>query len=96
MEDHKLEAIIYLPSGVFKPYSGVSTAILIFTKTNAGGTDNVWLYNMESDGYTLDDKRVIWMRRTTISPIFLHAGRTLVPSLSASVLRRASLFPSRK
>ena len=57
VEDHKLEAIIYLPSGVFKPYSGVSTAILVFTKTNAGGTDNVWLYNMEADGYTLDDKR---------------------------------------
>lgn len=57
VEDHKLEAIIYLPSGVFKPYSGVSTAILVFTKTNAGGTNNVWLYNMEADGYTLDDKR---------------------------------------
>lgn len=46
-----------MPSGVFKPYSGVSTAILVFTKTDAGGTDKVWLYNMESDGYTLDDKR---------------------------------------
>ncbi|RDB55450.1 DNA methyltransferase [Paraeggerthella hongkongensis] len=53
----KLEAIIYMPSGVFKPYSGVSTAILVFTKTNAGGTEDVWLYNMEGDGYTLDDKR---------------------------------------
>lgn len=57
VEDQKLEAIIYMPSGVFKPYSGVSTAILVFTKTNAGGTDNVWLYNMEGDGLTLDDKR---------------------------------------
>ena len=57
VEDQKLEAIIYMPSGVFKPYSGVSTAILVFTKTNAGGTDNVWLYNMEGDGFTLDDKR---------------------------------------
>lgn len=46
-----------MPSGVFKPYSGVSTAILVFTKTDAGGTDNVWLYNMEDDGFTLDDKR---------------------------------------
>ena len=46
-----------MPSGVFKPYSGVSTAILVFTKTNAGGTDEVWLYNMEGDGFTLDDKR---------------------------------------
>ena len=57
VENQKLEAIIYMPSGVFKPYSGVSTAILVFTKTNAGGTDDVWLYNMESDGFTLDDKR---------------------------------------
>ena len=57
IENQKLEAIIYMPSGVFKPYSGVSTAILVFTKTNAGGADNVWLYNMEHDGFTLDDKR---------------------------------------
>ena len=57
IENQKLEAIIYMPSGVFKPYSGVSTAILVFTKTNAGGTDNVWLYNIEHDGFTLDDKR---------------------------------------
>lgn len=57
VENQKLEAIIYMPSGVFKPYSGVSTAVLVFTKTDAGGTDNVWLYNMEHDGYTLDDKR---------------------------------------
>lgn len=57
VENQKLEAIIYMPSGVFKPYSGVSTAILVFTKTNAGGTDNVWMYNMEGDGFTLDDKR---------------------------------------
>lgn len=57
VEGQKLEAIIYMPSGVFKPYSGVSTAVLVFTKTDAGGTDNVWLYNMEGDGFTLDDKR---------------------------------------
>ncbi len=57
VENQKLEAVIYMPSGVFKPYSGVSTAILVFTKTDAGGTDNVWMYNMEGDGYTLDDKR---------------------------------------
>ena len=46
-----------MPSGVFKPYAGVSTAILIFTKTNAGGTDKVWFYNMKADGFSLDDKR---------------------------------------
>lgn len=57
VENHQLRGVIYMPSGVFKPYSGVSTAVLIFTKTNAGGTDKVWLYNMEGDGYTLDDKR---------------------------------------
>ena len=46
-----------MPSGVFKPYAGVSTAILIFTKTNAGGTDKVWFYDMKADGYSLDQKR---------------------------------------
>ena len=57
IENHKLEAVISMPSGVFKPYAGVSTAILIFTKTNVGGTDKVWFYDMTSDGYSLDDKR---------------------------------------
>jgi type I restriction enzyme M protein len=57
IENQRLEAVISMPSGVFKPYAGVSTAILIFTKTNAGGTDNVWFYNMKADGYSLDDKR---------------------------------------
>jgi type I restriction enzyme M protein len=57
VDNHKLEAVISMPSGVFKPYAGVSTAIVIFTKTNTGGTDKVWFYNMQADGYTLDDKR---------------------------------------
>ncbi|MFR7592321.1 MAG: N-6 DNA methylase [Longibaculum sp.] len=57
IENHKLEAIISMPSGVFKPYAGVSTAIIIFTKTNTGGTDKVWFYDMKNDGFTLDDKR---------------------------------------
>ncbi|WP_339893762.1 class I SAM-dependent DNA methyltransferase [uncultured Algibacter sp.] len=57
LANNKLEAIISLPSGVFKPYSGVSTAIMIFTKTGAGGTDNVWFYDMLADGKSLDDKR---------------------------------------
>ena len=48
-----------MPSGVFKPYAGVSTAILIFTKTNAGGTDKVWFYDMKADGFSLDDKRTV-------------------------------------
>ena len=57
IEEQKLDAVIKLPSGVFKPYAGVSTAIIIFTKTNSGGTDNVWFYNVNSDGWSLDDHR---------------------------------------
>lgn len=57
IEDHKLDAVVSLPSGVFKPYAGVSTAILFFTKTNSGGTDKVWFYDMQADGFSLDDKR---------------------------------------
>jgi type I restriction enzyme M protein len=57
VEDHKLDAVISLPSGVFRPYAGVSTAILIFTKTGVGGTDHVWFYDIKADGYSLDDKR---------------------------------------
>jgi type I restriction enzyme M protein len=57
VEDQKLDAVISLPSGVFKPYAGVSTAILVFTKTNSGGTDFVWFYDVEADGWSLDDKR---------------------------------------
>ena len=57
VEDQKLDAIISMPSGVFKPYAGVSTAILLFTKTNSGGTDDVWFYDMQADGFSLDDKR---------------------------------------
>jgi type I restriction enzyme M protein len=57
VDKHKLEGIISMPSGVFKPYAGVSTAIMIFTKTGTGGTDKVWFYDMKADGYSLDDKR---------------------------------------
>ena len=57
VEEQKLDAIVSMPSGVFRPYAGVSTAILIFTKTNSGGTDDVWFYAMQADGYSLDDKR---------------------------------------
>ncbi|MBI5218020.1 MAG: SAM-dependent DNA methyltransferase [Bacteroidia bacterium] len=57
IDSQKLEAVISMPSGVFKPYAGVSTAVLIFTKTTSGGTDNVWFYDMKADGYSLDDKR---------------------------------------
>ena len=57
VENNQLRAVISMPSGVFKPYAGVSTAVLVFTKTGAGGTDNVWFYDMKADGYSLDDKR---------------------------------------
>jgi type I restriction enzyme M protein len=57
VENQQLKAVISMPSGVFKPYAGVSTAILVFTKTNAGGTDKVWFYDMKADGFSLDDKR---------------------------------------
>ena len=57
IDNNKLDAVISMPSGVFKPYAGVSTAILVFTKTGSGGTDKVWFYDMKADGYSLDDKR---------------------------------------
>ena len=57
IENNSLKAVVFMPSGVFKPYAGVSTAILVFTKTGHGGTDKVWFYDMKADGFSLDDKR---------------------------------------
>ena len=57
VEEQKLDGVISLPAGAFKPYAGVSTAILLFTKTNSGGTVHVWFYDMQADGWSLDDKR---------------------------------------
>jgi type I restriction enzyme M protein len=68
VEDHKLEAVIKLPSGVFRPYAGVSTAILVFTKTGVGGTDHVWFYNVEQDGISLDDKRTPLLPNEKLGP----------------------------
>jgi len=68
VEDHKLDAVISLPSGVFKPYAGVSTAILLFTKTNAGGTDSVWFYDVDADGQSLDDKRTPLLPEDKLGP----------------------------
>lgn len=59
VDEHKLEAVVKLPPGVFKPYAGVSTAILFFTRTDSGGTDNVWFYDVQADGQSLDDKRTM-------------------------------------
>jgi len=78
VEDQKLDAIISMPSGVFRPYAGVSTAILLFTKTNplghagAGGTDEVWFYDMQADGYSLDDKRNPQPDKTDLPDILLR------------------------
>lgn len=68
VEDHKLEAVIKLPSGVFRPYAGVSTAILLFTKTGVGGTENVWFYDVQADGLSLDDKRVELLPEEKLGP----------------------------
>ncbi len=77
VEDQKLDAVIKLPGGVFKPYAGVSTAILIFTKTNSGGTDFVWFYDVEADGWSLDDKRTPLLSEDKLSPVpsFLRHSR---------------------
>lgn len=69
VEDQKLDAVISMPSGVFKPYAGVSTAILLFTKTNSGGTEHVWFYDMQADGFSLDDKRTPQEGKTDLPDI---------------------------
>jgi len=89
VEDHKLDAVLKLPSGVFRPYAGVSTAILVFTKTNSGGTDHVWFYDVQADGWSLDDKRApllpedkLWARpRTSLSEE--EHGRNNLPDVLA-------------
>src|SRR6266481_7230380 len=68
VEDHRLDAIVKLPSGVFRPYAGVSTAIVLFTKTNSGGTDQVWFYDCQADGFSLDDKRSLLLPAEKIGP----------------------------
>ncbi|MFR9854323.1 type I restriction-modification system subunit M [Corynebacterium striatum] len=68
VEDQRLDAVIKLPSGVFKPYSGVSTAVLCFTRTDSGGTDEVWFYDVTADGYSLDDKRTPLLERPLLGP----------------------------
>jgi type I restriction enzyme M protein len=69
VEDQKLDAVISLPGGVFRPYAGVSTAILVFTKTNSGGTDFVWYYDAEADGWSLDDKRSGLLPEEKLGPV---------------------------
>ncbi|WP_448950229.1 type I restriction-modification system subunit M [Labrys neptuniae] len=69
VENHKLDAIVKLPSGVFRPYAGVSTAIVLFTKTNSGGTDHVWFYDLQADGMSLDDKRQMLVAEDKFGPV---------------------------
>ncbi|MEO5800438.1 MAG: class I SAM-dependent DNA methyltransferase [Gemmatimonadales bacterium] len=80
VEEQKLDAVISLPGGVFKPYAGVSTAILLFTKTNSGGTDQVWFYDLDADGWSLDDKR---------TPLLLEAKLGAVPEVALSAEEHA-------
>ena len=69
VEENKLDAVIKLPSGVFRPYAGVSTAILVFTRTGVGGTDHVWFYDVRADGWSLDDKRQPLLADDKLGPI---------------------------
>lgn len=69
IEHHKLEAIVKLPSGVFRPYAGVSCAIVVFTKTGVGGTEDVWFYDMTADGFSLDDKRTPLLDAAKLGPV---------------------------
>jgi type I restriction enzyme M protein len=69
VEDQKLDAVVSLPGGVFRPYAGVQTAILMFTKTNSGGTDLVWFYDVDADGWSLDDKRTLLLQDEKLGPI---------------------------
>jgi type I restriction enzyme M protein len=69
VEDQKLDAVVSLPGGAFKPYAGVSTAILLFTKTNSGGTDTVWFYDVMADGWSLDDRRTPLLSEDKLGPV---------------------------
>jgi type I restriction enzyme M protein len=69
VQEQKLEGVISLPHGVFRPYAGVSTAIVLFTKTNSGGTDRVWFYDVEADGWSLDDKRTPLLDPDKLGPV---------------------------
>jgi len=78
VEDQKLDAVVKLPSGVFRPYAGVSTAILLFTKTDSGGTDDVWFYDVQADGWSLDDKRTPLLPAEQLGPAPRNEHRTPV------------------
>jgi type I restriction enzyme M protein len=94
VEGHRLDGIVKLPSGVFRPYAGVSTAIVLFTKTNSGGTDQVWFYDCQADGFSLDDKRNPLLPAEKIGPRAKlgedeHARNSL-PDIAARWQQRSS------
>ncbi|WP_396210532.1 class I SAM-dependent DNA methyltransferase, partial [Flavobacterium sp.] len=80
VENQQLQGVISLPSGVFKPYAGVSTAILLFTKTNSGGTDTVWFYDMQADGFSLDDKRNAQINEDDLEAFFAKDNKNNINS----------------
>ncbi|UDL92234.1 type I restriction-modification system subunit M [Mesorhizobium sp. PAMC28654] len=93
VEDHRLDGIVKLPSGVFRPYAGVSTAIVLFTKTNSGGTDNVWFYDCQADGFSLDDKRNALLPSEKLGPTPGHheAGHFVNLTLTEEELAKNNL-----
>jgi len=92
IENHQLQAVVSMPSGVFKPYAGVSTAVLVFTKTNSGGTDNVWFYEMKADGKSLDDNRADLISPEQFEQVFTESDKVADELLGkcdiADVLKR--------
>lgn len=88
VEDHKLDGVVSLPSGAFKPYAGVSTAILFFTKTNSGGTDNVWFYDVKADGWSLDDKRQMLLSEDKLGPVAELTNEEHIKNNLPDVLKR--------
>ena len=93
VEEQKLDVIVSMPSGVFKPYAGVSTAILLFTKTNSGGTDDVWFYDMQADGYSLDDKRTPQPDKSDLPDILARWGKRKAENCGPGI---RGFFPSKK
>jgi type I restriction enzyme M protein len=96
VEDQKLDAVISLPGGVFKPYAGVSTAILVFTKTNSGGTDHVWFYDVDADCMSLDDKRTELLASEKLGPVSkvaLTADEHAKNNLPDILARWRTLYP---
>jgi type I restriction enzyme M protein len=93
VDDHKLEGIVKLPSGVFRPYAGVSTAIVLFKKTNSGGTDHVWFYDCQADGFSLDDKRAPLLpgEKLGATPGYREAGHFINLTLTDDELSKNNL-----